>query len=72
MQNGIKDVSITLLQRAFKVDLTLFELESPFQDQIFAWKGRLLLHNLLAYYYINSIPEHSMKFISESQKVATR
>jgi len=72
LQNGIRDVAMTLLQRAYKVDLTLFELETPFQDQIFAWKGRLLLFNLLAYFYINTATQNSLKFISESQKIATR
>lgn len=73
LQNGIREVATTLLQRAFKVDLTLFELESQYQEQIFAWKGRLLLMNLLAYVFLNSSQnQNSLKFVSESQKIATR
>lgn len=65
-------MALILLQKAFKVDLTLSELENPFQDSIYAWKGRLLLFNLLSYFYFKTGPEKSLKFIAESQKIATR
>ena len=72
LQNSLKDAALTLLQRAFKVDLTLFELDTIYQEQLYAWKGRLLMMNLLAYVHLNSSNEKSIKFVSESQKIATK
>ena len=42
------------MERAFKIDLVLYEVD----DEVLAkalqsWKGRLIMTNILAYYYLN-------------------
>ena len=74
MQHNLADLSNYYIGKAFKTDLTLFELETAHQERIYAWKGRLLMNNILAYhsFHYQKDSVKSMKFISESQQIASK
>ena len=57
--------------RAFKVDLTLFEVDDVYQDEVGKWTGRLLMSNLLAIMHIPISMDKALSFILESQRIAT-
>ena len=65
---------MVFVQKAFKVDLTLFEVETEFQEQLYGWKGRLLMMNVIAYFQMHYAKnqENALKFVYESQKIATK
>lgn len=46
------DLANFYIGKAYKTDLTLFELETSQQEKIYAWKGRLLMNNILAYHQL--------------------
>ena len=62
---------MTILQRAFKVDLALFEADTMLQDGINQWTGRLLMMNILALTHMNISMDKALGFVLASQKIAT-
>ena len=74
MQHNLIDLSNYYIGKAYKTELTLFELESVHQEKIYAWKGRLLMNNILAYhsFHYQKDSVKSMKLISESQQIASK
>jgi hypothetical protein len=69
MQHNLFDIANYFIDRAFKTDLTLFELETEQHEKLFAWKGRLLMNNCLAYYKLFGQKNYveAMKYVSDSQ-----
>ena len=41
------------MERAFKIDIVLFEVDDEvIAKTLFSWKGRLIMINIIAYYYL--------------------
>jgi hypothetical protein len=72
MQHNLNDVAGYFIDRAYKTDLTLYELETDQQDKLYSWKGRLLMTNILAFHKFQAQRNlvEAMKYISESQIIA--
>ena len=72
MQNGLYDLAMSYLYKAFKTDLNLFEVDSNFQHVLCNWKGRQLILNIFAYYFSYIKVDHvaAISFIQESLEIA--
>ena len=51
MQHSLSNLALSYVHKAFKTDLTLFEVESDLGQRLYAWKGRILLLNILSYHF---------------------
>ena len=71
MHKGLKEIHMVLLQRAYKVDLTLLEVDEDFKTEISKWTERLLMMNLLAFSHMKASIEKALSFILEAQRIAT-
>jgi hypothetical protein len=57
------------MERAFKIDLVLYEVDDcVLANALQSWKGRLVMMNILAYYYLHVQKdyEYALKFIGYS------
>jgi hypothetical protein len=74
MQHNLYDISNYFIERAYKTDLTLYELETDQHEKLYSWKGRLLMTNILAYHKFHGERNYveAMKYISESQQIASK
>lgn len=51
LQHSLSNLALSYLQKAYKTDLNLFELESDLNCRLEAWKGRILMLNILTYHF---------------------
>ena len=68
MQHNLHDVASHFIDRAYKTDLTLYELEMDHHEKLYSWKGRLLMTNIIAFHKFHGQKNYveAMKYISES------
>ena len=60
LQNGLTETAFVYLAKSVrkrfsflkvKMDLAFYELKKSVQDQVQKWRGRILLHNIMAYFF---------------------
>jgi len=71
MQHSLYQTAFEFIKRSFKVDLAFFEVQYQELVQVKKWRGRILLSNIIAYFfYLNKDFGNALKYTFEAQSLS--
>lgn len=68
LQNNLMEAAFQYISKSSKYDIAFFEVNNDLHNHVVKWRGRILLHNIIAYFfYLQKDYGNALRYTFEAQ-----